>query len=1045
MFDGLTAIAESPGSEGTEGSNPKVFGGTAQKTLTAKSHNGASITGTVYKQSGGAWTPINGGTVSGITPVSINLPALGASENEALYKITLKAQLTGYDDSDEKEFFVKLLRQDVPVLKLKQDFSSGDINLHCISAGTKAYVTEDIIPDAGQYNSSNPLLIYTAPLSSFKLELSASAGTAVKYKLDGGSEQSSSAPAEIAVIGGTVHTLEVWAERGGIAGPPTTVHIKGIGTLNTYSELKNIVKNAPEKGTAFGQYDYNDYIDIRIGADLSASADTEIAVTGGKNLTLSSSIIGTIRTVNANNRGRIFKISGSDSELFLYDIKLTRGNAADGKGGAVCVETGCLFYLDGKSVITPSSGSDANTRGKNDVYLATGAKIMLDNTLSTPEPIVARITPERYNEVDSVLGGGSIMSGTPPNYTRFSITQQDSESAWKIKSDGTLKKISGVINDSDSLAWQKLKEAVQSFPEGSTITINGEIKATNEGSGTDANNGEIVIDKDITIKGETGAALDILNANSDGADSPTAKHRIFKVISGKTLRLENLTLKGGKASGTQNADKCGGAIYAEGATVTIKDCTLTGNTSEKRGGGIVINGSTNNTITNCTFKGNKSLLGGAVCAGKSGGNTSTVTISSGTIGGTGAGEANEAVTDSSGYFGEGGGIFIDKDCTVTLKDGVELIGNTAKNGGGVCTFGGKITMESGAIQSNTASKNGGGVAVLLSSSEFTMNGSAQVHTNNDVYLNDDAKITVDNGLTGTAPVARITVPNEKYQVGTQVLTGGAVNTEHSKFIVTPQTTPSQKWTIDEQGKLQKITGGSASIPTAKWTALKNAVESASDGDVFYIEGEYTMPVGSDTMVPAANCTIRGTNNAVLNADNKGKMITITAPGIENMTLENLTIKNGKDDEFALSAYRFFKFHLKNVTVKDTEKIIKSDSGDVTFENVQALDNNSMIELGGFDTQQGGSDYHYSYLNVKGDTEIKGTVKLVFPMHTDHFNGAIKICDKKSYTLKLDFKNDSNNYYNSAENQQVVFLDNSVTGFSLTDTGGTKHNRKTRWR
>ena len=573
---------------------------------------------------------------------------------------------------------------------------------------------------------------------------------------------------------------------------------------------------------------------------------------------------------------------------------------------------------------------------------------------------------------------------------------------------------------------------MQSFPEGSTITINGEIKATNEGSGTDANNGEIVIDKDITIKGETGAALDILNANSDGADSPTAKHRIFKVISGKTLRLENLTLKGGKASGTQNADKCGGAIYAEGATVTIKDCTLTGNTSEERGGGIVINGSTNNTITNCTFKGNKSLLGGAVCAGKSGGNTSTVTISSGTIGGTGAGEANEAVTDSSGYFGEGGGIFIDKDCTVTLKDGVELIGNTAKNGGGVCTFGGKITMESGAIQSNTASKNGGGVAVLLSSSEFTMNGSAQVHTNNDVYLNDDAKITVDNGLTGTAPVARITVPNEKYQTGTPVLTGNAVNTEHGKFTVTPQTSPAKKWIVDEHGKLAEVIGGgSASTPTAKWTALKNAVESASDGDVFYIEGEYTMSAGSDTMVPAANCTIRGTNNAVLNAYNKGKMITITAPGIENMTLENLTIKNGKDDEFALSAYRFFKFHLKNVTVKDTEKIIKSDSGDVTFENVQALDNNSMIELGGFDTQQGGSDYNYSYLNVKGDTEIKGTVKLVFPMHTDHFNGAIKICDKKSYTLKLDFKNDSNNYYNSAENQQVVFLDNSVAGFSLT--------------
>ena len=228
-------------------------------------------------------------------------------------------------------------------------------------------------------------------------------------------------------------------------------------------------------------------------------------------------------------------------------------------------------------------------------------------------------------------------------------------------------------------------------------------------------------------------------------------------------------------------------------------------------------------------------------------------------------------------------------------------------------------------------------------------------------------------------------------------------------------------------KRAEVIGSSLSSPTAKWQALKDAVESASDGDVFYIEGEYTMPDGSDTIEPAANCTIRGTNNAVLNADNKGTMINITSFGIENMTLENLTIKNGKDAEFALLPSRYFKFHLKNVTIKDTKKIIKSDSGDVTFENVQALDDNSMIELGGFNTHQGATSYYYSYLNVKGDTEIKGTVKLVFPMQTDNYNGAIKICDKKSYTLKLDF----DGYYNNAVNKQVVFLDTSVTGFSLT--------------
>ena len=229
-------------------------------------------------------------------------------------------------------------------------------------------------------------------------------------------------------------------------------------------------------------------------------------------------------------------------------------------------------------------------------------------------------------------------------------------------------------------------------------------------------------------------------------------------------------------------------------------------------------------------------------------------------------------------------------------------------------------------------------------------------------------------------------------------------------------------------KRAEVIGSSLSSPTAKWQALKDAVESASDGDVFYIEGEYTMPDGSDTMVPAANCTIRGTNNAVLNADNKGKMISVISPGLQNMTLENLTIKNGKDDEFALSASWGFEFYLKNVTVEGTKKIIESNSGDVIFENVKAHDTDSIIELGGLGHTHG--DILYSYLTLQGDTDIKGTVKLIFPHTGVNYSGAIKICDKKSYTLKLDFKNDSNNYYSFAENQQVVFLDNSVTGFSL---------------
>ena len=66
------------------------------------------------------------------------------------------------------------------------------------------------------------------------------------------------------------------------------------------------------------------------------------------------------------------------------------------------------------------------------------------------------------------------------------------------------------------------------------------------------------------------------------------------------------------------------------------------------------------------------------------------------------------------------------------------------------------------------------------------------------------------------------------------------------------------------------------------------------------------------------------------------------------------------------------------------------------------------------------------MTLQGDTDIKGTVKLIFPHTGVNYSGAIKICDKKSYTLTLDFAG----YYNTAKDEQVVFLDNSVTGFSL---------------
>ena len=155
---------------------------------------------------------------------------------------------------------------------------------------------------------------------------------------------------------------------------------------------------------------------------------------------------------------------------------------------------------------------------------------------------------------------------------------------------------------------------------------------------------------------------------------------------GKTLRLENLTLKGGMAQGTGDAS-LGGAIFASGATVNITNCTLTGNKAGYNGGGIYAK---KITVT-----------------------PSAVTISGCTIGGTTAADANKAAD-------YGGGIYIDEGCSLTLKDGAKVIGNTAVSGGGVYTRG-VFEMTGGEIKSNTA-KYGGGIYVKDAGATLTMSG-----------------------------------------------------------------------------------------------------------------------------------------------------------------------------------------------------------------------------------------------------------------------------------------------------------------------------------
>ena len=220
----------------------------------------------------------------------------------------------------------------------------------------------------------------------------------------------------------------------------------------------------------------------------------------------------------------------------------------------------------------------------------------------------------------------------------------------------------------------------------------------------------------------------------------------------------------------------------------MTDCKLYKNEAQALGGAIYATGATVK-MTNCKLYRNTAIgSGGAVYARKSASSPypkSDVIISGGIIGDTDTNDANKA----TGPSGKAGGIYIGKNCILTLKDGVQVTGNTAPQGGGVYIEAGSATFT---IQDTSIVTPSTG-------------GDATIAGKNDVYLGEEsgnlAKITVDGYLSPQGgKAARITVEDSQYKEDTQVLTGSAVNTEHGKFTVTPKN--GQDWKVDESGCLK---------------------------------------------------------------------------------------------------------------------------------------------------------------------------------------------------------------------------------------------------
>ncbi|UTC84067.1 InlB B-repeat-containing protein [Treponema denticola] len=442
---------------------------------------------------------------------------------------------------------------------------------------------------------------------------------------------------------------------------------------------------------------------IVINGEIKATGgDDKGEIKPGRNLTIKGNSSSAV--LHANSLSRIFHVQDGKT-LTLENIELKKGIATGDKGGGVYVKNGTLimkdgiikdceakdgggvylesgtFKMSGAATVTPSTGPDQYTAGKNDVYLESGKTITVDGTLSNNH--AARITPQSYTENTPVLTG-NITGGSSQNRKKFIIPPQavtvGSENGkifWYISATGLLK---AEVEDLETL-----KEAIDAAPADDKTFI---IKLA--GTIDDLQTVKIPGHKKIMLKADNASKPAILKCPKKNDND----YKHLQVQYNASLTLEGqITLQGADYGSNSQY-----ALYVEyKGKAEIKDgVTITG---FKNGniGTVVSDGEL--TMSGGEISGNKAKNGGGVYIHAA---FRSFTMTGGTI------KGNTATENGGGVYVDGNGP-LNMQGNFTMSDGT-IDGNTAGKGGGVYSQG-SFTMSGGTITKNKA--NTDGKAVML--------------------------------------------------------------------------------------------------------------------------------------------------------------------------------------------------------------------------------------------------------------------------------------------------------------------------------------------
>ena len=790
---------------------------------------GVTVTGSVEKHSGDSVS----GTASFTAgqSASVTLPSPTNGGGVAVYKVVFKATGEGFDDSTTRTLYYKVRREVKAVSSTLPMWHILKEAIAYTSADGTVVVNGEIkaTKDPGNYGD----ITITQSLT-IKKAVGASSAVISANRTVGGKQGHRIFNVEI----GQTLTLENLTLQGGICPAGASgggMYIKpGAGASLTDCRIIDCKSSLGNGGAVYTQ----GTLSLTRGS-IGGTGPQEgnearygggIYVAGGS-CTLTGTEVaknyadGGTSSLSEGKGGGIYVAQGGTCSLYnVDDMKnnmVKNGSPNTGAGAGIYVESGGTFNIAGSTKIDKA----------NDVYLeknadvpyvpSKNAKITVNGEL-TGTHIVARITPEDYTAgVTAVNAASGVDISAYAN--RFKITDQNPMTPWKLIHNGTdliLKQVTAVIPN--TATWKILKEAIEasSVEDGDEFLVQSTITAT---SATD-DHGAISVTKKITVKG----------AGSTPTLDASSLSRIFTVENGGKLTLENLTLKNGKADGTQDADKWGGGILVKaGCKAELKSCIIKNCEAKEAGGGICVGTEDNTddnigtlTMTGGEISGNTADAGGGIAVLHG-----TFTMSNGKVSG------NTATQKGGGIFGSN----LNKAKGKIIVSGGEISGNTAKAGGvnaggGICSLY-KLTVSGGNIKDNAATAGfGGGIGVKgtfdfsggtvsgntaysssttpargtgifseNSAAKLEMSGNARVANDNDIYLPAGRMITVEGSLTNN-PAARITVPDDKYLTSTQVLDGSAVGSNYTKFTVTPDVKEdgiAQTWTIDSTGKLEK--------------------------------------------------------------------------------------------------------------------------------------------------------------------------------------------------------------------------------------------------